>query len=126
HEPRAAPSRAISGAVLFDAAARVLSVFWIEGLRFHCGAAGAAVEGEPLNAPRTEITRVERLNVVVLTIMSAVFIAARRQIPAAGGLACGFAGLAMATAVLPRVTDQWAVAKMRMILQGVALLSVYE
>jgi membrane-associated phospholipid phosphatase len=79
-----------------------------------------------LNVPRAEVTRVERLNVVVLTIMSAVVIAARRQIPAAGGLACGFAGLAMATAILPRVADRWAVAKMRMILQGVALLSIYE
>jgi membrane-associated phospholipid phosphatase len=58
--------------------------------------------------------------------MSAVFVAAGRQIPAARGLACGFAGLAAATAVLPRVADRWAVAGMRMLLQGVALLSIYE
>jgi hypothetical protein len=72
------------------------------------------------------MTRVERLQVVVLAMMTAVFVAGRRQIPAAGVVACWFAGLAIATAILPRVAGRWAVAWMRLILQGVALVSVYE
>jgi hypothetical protein len=73
-----------------------------------------------------ETTGAERLNVVVLAMMTAVFVAGRRQIPAAAVLACWFAGLTIATAILPRVADQWAVAWMRLILQAVALVSVYE
>src|SRR3954463_9632434 len=83
----------------------------VDGLRFHPRAAGAAVEGDPLNVgfPRAETTRDERLNIVVLAIMSAVFLVTRRHIPMAGALACGFAGLAIAIALLPRIADRWPV-----------------
>jgi hypothetical protein len=78
-------------------------------------------------ARRSSFTAIERLDLLVLAVMMAVFVGGRSQLRTPVGVAVWFAGLFALTAVLPRLTHRWRRGEwIRVIVPAVVLLSVYE